>query len=161
MPLLFGWLGDVFLLFKRNSILMLSGICAFALGHIFYVGAMLSERPGLHVAVLICVAICALWLTFVYKKLLPFAPRPLKKPGFLYALLLSMTCLCAMYMLLVTSKPAWLVAFVGGLFFMVSDTLLTGQQYRRETTHGNFYVMLTYIGAQSLIIIGFILLGGN
>lgn len=158
--LAFGWLGDVLLLFKRSSILMLCGICAFALGHIFYVGAMLSEKPGLHFSVLICLALCALWLTFVYKNLLPCAPRPLKKPGFLYALLLSLTCLTALYMLLVTSKIAWLVAFVGGLFFMVSDTMLTSQEYRKEMKHGNFYVMLTYIAAQALIITGFLLSGG-
>ena len=41
---------------------------------------------------------------------------------------------------------------------MVSDTILTGQQYRKETKHGNFYVMLTYIIAQSLLVLGFVLL---
>lgn len=54
----------------------------------------------------------------------------------------------------------YLVAFVGGLFFMLSDTILTGNQYRKELKHGNFYVMLTYILAQSLLILGFVLNGG-
>ena len=66
----------------------------------------------------------------------------------------------ALYLLLVTQKMPYLVAFVGGLFFMLSDTILTGNQYRKELKHGNFYVMLTYILAQSLLILGFVLNGG-
>ena len=64
-------------------------------------------------------------------------------------------------MLLITQKLAYLIAFVGGLFFILSDTILTGQKYRRETRHGNFYVMLTYIIAQDLLILGLALSGGN
>ena len=100
-------------------------------------------------------------MTFVFRKLLPCAPKSLRKPGVVYAFLLSWTCLSALYLLLVEQKAGYLVAFVGGLFFMLSDTILTGQQYRKETRHGNFYVMLTYIIAQSLLIIGFVLTGGN
>ncbi len=161
VALLFGWLGDVFLLFKNSRLLMLCGICAFALGHIFYIGAMLSDHPSVHILIFVPVLLCALWLTFVYKKLLPYAPKSLRKPGFVYALLLSGTGLTALYLLLTTQRIPYLVAFIGGLFFMLSDTILTGQQYRRETKHGNFYVMLTYIAAQTLLIAGFVLLGGN
>ncbi len=159
--LVFGWIGDVFLMLKGKSIFMLCGICSFALGHVFYIGAILSQSAHLHVLILIPVALCAVWLSFVYKKLLPYAPKSLRKPGFLYALLLSGTCLSALYLLLITQKLPFLIAFIGGLFFMLSDTVLTGQQYRKETKHGNYYVMLTYIIAQSLLILGFILLGGN
>ena len=158
--LVFGWIGDVLLLFKSVKISMLLGICAFALGHIFYIGSMLSAHPSLHVLMLIPLALCAIWMTFVYRKLLPYAPKSLKKPGLLYALLLSGTCLSALYLLLVTGKPAYLMAFVGGLFFMLSDTLLTGQQYRKELKHGNFYVMLTYILAQTLLVLGLAQTGG-
>lgn len=161
LALVFGWLGDVFLLFKNGRIFMLLGICSFGLGHIFYIGAFLSAYPSLHVLMLIPIAICAVWMTFVFKKLLPYAPKSLRKPGLLYALLLSLTGLSALYLLLLTQKLPYLVAFVGGLFFMISDTMLTGQQYRRETRHGNFYVMLTYIAAQLLLVLCFILLGGN
>ncbi|MBQ5991526.1 MAG: lysoplasmalogenase [Clostridia bacterium] len=158
--LAFGWLGDVFLLFKGSKLGMLLGIASFALGHVFYIGAMLSGYPSPHVLMLVPLALCAVWLVFVYKKLIPYAPKSLRKPGFLYALLLSWTGLSALYLLLVTQKLPYLVAFIGGLFFMLSDTILTGNQYRKELKHGNFYVMLTYILAQSLLILGFVLNGG-
>lgn len=158
--LAFGWLGDVFLLFKGSKLGMLLGIASFALGHVFYIGAMLSGYPSPHVLMLVPLVLCAVWLVFVYKKLIPYAPKSLRKPGFLYALLLSWTGLSALYLLLVTQKLPYLVAFIGGLFFMLSDTILTGNQYRKELKHGNFYVMLTYILAQSLLILGFVLNGG-
>ena len=158
--LLFGWIGDVFLLFKGKKIWMLLGICAFAIGHVFYIGAMLSDHPSPHILMLIPIVLCTLWMTFVYKKLLPFAPKSLRKPGFLYALLLSGTCLSALYLLLVEQKAPYLIAFVGGLFFMLSDTILTSQEYRKELTHGNFYVMLTYILAQTLLVVGLAQTGG-
>ena len=158
--ILFGWIGDVFLLFKSGKIFMLLGIAAFAFGHVFYIGAMLSAYPSPHVLMLIPIALCVIWLTFVYKKLLPYAPKSLRKPGFVYAFLLSGTSLSALYLTLLTGKAAYLIAFIGGLFFMLSDTLLTGQQYRKELKHGNFYVMLTYIVAQALLVLGLAQQGG-
>lgn len=159
VALLLGCLGDLFLLFKR-SMTMLLGMCAFALGHVFYIGAMLTARPGWHLAALLCLFIAVCWMLFVVKKLLPTAPKSLRKPGFFYALLLAGTCLFALYLLLCTQSIWYLVSFAGGCLFMISDTILTGQKYRRETKHGNFYVMLTYILAQATLVTGFALNGG-
>ena len=159
--LLFGWIGDILLLFKNGKTCMLLGICAFALGHICYIAAMFTAYPAvLSIKILIPLALCVVWMVFVCLKLMPYAPKSLRKPGFLYALLLSGTCLSALYLLLTVGKDAYLLAFIGGLFFMLSDTLLTGQQYRKELKHGNFYVMLTYIIAQTLLILGLAQTGG-
>ena len=160
VALICGALGDLFLLF-RKSFAMLLGMCAFALGHVFYIGAMLTTKPGFHLAALLCLLIAAGWMLFVVKRLLPTAPKSLRKPGFFYALLLSGTCLMALYLLLCTQNLHYLISFVGGCLFMISDTILTGQKYRKETKHGNFYVMLTYILAQALLVAGFALNGGN
>ena len=159
VALMLGCLGDLFLLFRSNMTMLL-GMCAFALGHVFYIGAMLTAKPGLHLSALLCLLIAAGWMLFVVKKLLPSAPKSLRKPGFFYALLLSGTCLFALYLLLSTQSMWYLLAFAGGCLFMISDTILTGQKYRKETKHGNFYVMLTYILAQALLMTGFALNGG-
>ena len=159
IALICGALGDLFLLL-RKSIAMLLGMCAFALGHVFYIGAMLTTKPGFHLAALLCILIAAGWMLFVVKRLLPTAPKSLRKPGFFYALLLSGTCLFALYLLLVTQTMWYVISFAGGCLFMISDTILTGQKYRKETKHGNFYVMLTYILAQLFLVAGFALNGG-
>ena len=160
IALLLGCLGDLFLLFQKKHITMLLGMCAFALGHIFYIGAMLTTKPGFHLSACLCLLIAVGWMLFVVRKLLPTAPKSLRKPGFFYALLLSGTCLFALYLLLSTQKMWYLLSFAGGCLFMISDTILTGQKYRRETKHGNFYVMLTYILAQFCLVTGFALNGG-
>ena len=161
VALLLGGLGDLFLLFQKKHLTMLLGMCSFALGHVFYIGAMLTTKPGLHLSSLLCLLIAAGWMLFVVKKLLPTAPKSLRKPGFFYALLLSGTCLFTLYLLLSTQKMWYLLSFAGGCLFMISDTILTGQKYRRETKHGNFYVMLTYILAQLFLVTGFALNGGR
>ena len=160
VALLCGALGDVFLLFSRRNLLMLLGMVAFALGHLFYIGAMLSTEPPLRLIVLILLIPAAAWIFFVVKKLLPTAPKSLRAPGLCYAVLLCTTALCALYLLLTSQNLCYLVSFIGGLSFMLSDTILTGQKYRKETRHGNFYVMLTYILAQLLLVGGFVLNGG-
>lgn len=158
--ILFGWIGDVLLLLERKNTFMLLGIIAFALGHVCYISAILAAYPHPGLQILIPLALLAAWITFVCMKLLPYAPKSLRVPGLIYAILLSGTCLSALYELLCTCKGAYAIAFVGGLFFMLSDTLLTGQQYRKELRHGNFYVMLTYILAQLLLIVGLAQTGG-
>ena len=158
--LFLGCLGDLFLLFQKKHMTMLLGMCSFALGHVFYIGAMLTTKPGFHLSTLLCLLIAVGWMLFVWKKLLPTAPKSLRKPGFFYALLLAGTCLFTLYLLLVTQKLWYLISFAGGCLFMISDTILTGQKYRRETKHGNFYVMLTYILAQLFLVTGFALNGG-
>ena len=160
VALFLGCLGDLFLLFQKKQMTMLLGMCSFALGHVFYIGAMLTAKPGLHLSALLCLVIAAGWMLFVVKKLLPTAPKPLRKPGFFYALLLAGTCLFALYLLLSTQRMWYLLSFAGGCLFMISDTILTGQTYRKETKHGNFYVMLTYILAQLFLVTGFALNGG-
>ena len=160
VALVCGCLGDLFLLFQKRHMTMLLGMCSFALGHVFYIGAMLTTKPGFHLSIALCVLIAVGWMLFVVKKLLPTAPKPLRKPGFFYALLLSGTCLSALYLLLSTQSLPYLLSFAGGCLFMISDTILTGQKYRKETKHGNFYVMLTYIFAQLFLVAGFALNGG-
>lgn len=160
VALILGGLGDLFLLFQKRHITMLLGMCAFALGHVFYIGAMLTTKPGFHLSILLCLVIAAGWMWFVSYRLLPTAPKPLRKPGFFYALLLCGTCLCTLYLLLSTQSLFYLISFAGGCLFMISDTILTGQKYRKETKHGNFYVMLTYILAQLCLVTGFALNGG-
>ena len=160
--LLFGWIGDVLLLREEKQSFMLLGICSFALGHVCYIAAMLStdRSPVQAVNILIPAALCLLWMVFVCVNLIPSAPKPLKMPGFLYALLLSGTGLSVLYRLLSTGKFAYLIAFIGGMFFLLSDTLLVKQDYGIKLKHGNFYVMLTYIIAQTLLILGLAQTGG-
>ncbi len=160
LALLFGWMGDVFLL-RRHHWNLGCGILSFALGHICYIAGMLSTRPGLHLIAAASVVWIGLCLLGVRRFLIPYAPKRLKLPSLCYAALLSGTCATALY-LACTSRlhAAYVLAFFGALLFMVSDGLLAYDMFGRKTRLGNFFVMMTYILAQTALAIGFVLHGG-
>jgi uncharacterized membrane protein YhhN len=47
--------------------------------------------------------------------------------------------------------------FAGTLLFLLSDTILSFEIFKGETKNGNLKVMITYIAAQILISVGFLL----
>ncbi len=160
LALAFGWLGDVFLL-GRHHWNLYCGIGAFALGHISYITGMLLTKPGLHLTAAISVAWVGIVLLAFRRFLLPHVPKRLRIPGVIYATLLSATCAVALY-LFCTSGPdaAYALCFFGGLLFIVSDGLLAYDMFGKKTRLGNFFVMVTYILAQTALAAGFVLHGG-
>lgn len=160
LALLFGWAGDVFLL-GRHHAHVYGGILSFALGHAAYIVGMLSTRPGMHPTVAVSVVWIGLCLFAARRFLVPHAPKRLKLAGFCYAALLSGMCAVALY-LACTSRfaAAYALCFFGGVLFIVSDSLLAYDMFGKKTRLGNFFVMVTYILAQTALIAGFVLHGG-
>lgn len=159
LAMVFGWIGDVFLL-GRHHWNVLGGITSFGLGHICYIAGMLSTRPGLHLTAIISVAWIALCLVLVRHFLIPHAPKRLMIPAICYATLLSGTSATALYLSFVSFNAAYLLAGFGGLMFMLSDGLLAYNMFGKKTVLGNFFVMVTYVLAQTALAAGFILHGG-
>lgn len=159
LAMVFGWIGDVFLL-GRHHWNVLGGITSFGLGHICYIAGMLSTRPGLHLTAIISVVWIALCLILVRHFLIPHAPKRLMIPAICYATLLSGTSATALYLSFVSFNAAYLLAAFGGLMFMLSDGLLAYNMFGKKTVLGNFFVMVTYVLAQTALAAGFILHGG-
>jgi uncharacterized membrane protein YhhN len=159
LAMVFGWIGDVFLL-GRHHWNVLGGITSFGLGHICYIAGMLSTRPGLHLTAIISVAWIALCLVLVRHFLIPHAPKRLMIPAICYATLLSGTSAAALYLSFVSFNAAYLLAAFGGFMFMLSDGLLAYNMFGKKTVLGNFFVMVTYVLAQTALAAGFILHGG-
>ncbi len=159
--LLCGCLGDAFLLFPKQGVLLLCGMAAFALGHVLYVAAMLATEPILRWPIFVCIAFVLGWVVILRVALVSKAPKRLHAPGYAYGLLLSGTAICACYLMLMRRLPNWyMLSFLGGVLFMTSDTILVRREYLRSTRYGNFWVMLTYILAQTCLVTGFALNGG-
>ena len=154
-----GWIGDVFLL-GRHHWNRFGGIASFALGHIAYVTGMLLTKPGLYPVGLISVAWVAICLLLARRFLIPYAPKNFRVPGLIYAGLLSCTCAAALYLAITSGEAAYVLCAVGGLLFMLSDGLLAYDMFGKKTLLGNFFVMVTYILAQTALVTGFVLHGG-
>lgn len=161
LALVFSWLGDVLLIPDGRAWFTAGGI-SFMASHAFFVAAYsknvdFSVVPG-WVIVLAALVYCTVTV-FVFKGLKPYLPKFLFYPMFFY-LLINGTMNCfALFQLI--SKPclASAVTFFGATQFFVSDSTLFYVRFKKDgrlKTH--FIVMLTYIIAEFLIVLGLLLL---
>lgn len=147
-----GFLGDLLLAdalpVKRG---FLAGMAAFALGHIAYIAAILSQTPQVQWAVAGIALLVGLagWYAVVFRggngvMLLRWAALP-------YALLLATTAGVAVGLAIQT--PAFFPLALGAALFLASDLLVAGGQFGRiHFPHIGDAVWLTYGPAQMLIV---------
>ncbi|MFD4153112.1 lysoplasmalogenase [Streptomyces hydrogenans] len=139
--LLFGWGGDVFLLFDADWAFLV-GMGSFALGHVCYLTLFGRRRTSPALGALYAVAlvgtVVALW---------PDLPADLRIPVAGYSLLLTAMAYRA--------SALGVLAGTGGALFLLSDTLIaTGVADWPQLPAPDFWVMLTYIAAQYLLTAG-------
>ena len=152
--ILFGFAGDVVLLFRPRRWAFPAGILAFATGHVFYI-VSLAQRfavipPWYMLALLAVINVtCAVTLM---RNIWRGMPRKLRPPSFLYMLIIgTMASTAALFALYGASDYRWL-ALPGGLLFAISDTVLSIDAFHHTVKHRNVIVMTTYILAQTLIV---------
>lgn len=162
-----GWLGDIFLIPKDRKLTFVVGALFFMAGHAFYI--LNAFRLGLPqtvfasygkisviiaAAAVVCICFLALW-----------ALRKKLSQKMLAAFIAYMTALALMAGTLVYSMIAvglkYQAFMIGGgaMLFAVSDYLLgTGIVRAFKIKNNRFWVMLTYILAQTGMALGFALL---
>jgi uncharacterized membrane protein YhhN len=148
-----GLVGDVALLRSRGDEPdgpFLTGLCAFLLGHVAYVAAFL--RHGVHrldlvAGALVVVGIAGLALPAVLRGALAKGGRELTVVVGIYALLLGVMAVTA------TGTSA-IATGIGGVLFLVSDSLLARARFAGRAFGGEVAVMVTYHAGQALILIG-------
>lgn len=154
LGLVLGWAGDVLLLKISNLLFFRLGLASFLIGHICYIIAILGFARPFNITVLVISVIAAACLgLFIFKFIRPTAE--MKIPVIAYeTILLTMTIFAVQLFL---AQGSFFGAFVlaGSAFFVVSDSILAFDTFRKGTKYGFFIVMLTYITAQLLIALGF------
>ena len=155
--LLFGCLGDLFLLWPLKKKFFVLGTSSFFLGHVCYLIFIYTHyviRVG-WVWIVVISAVYAAGAAFVY------ARAPGKD---LHRAAIALVCAPeqarrAQRILPLLTAFWWgkLVAFFGATFFLASDGALCDMLFvkKAEPTKQNFVVMLTYILAQTLLAVGF------
>ncbi|MFE0134339.1 lysoplasmalogenase [Streptomyces sp. NPDC059037] len=147
--LLFGWGGDTLLLFDADPA-FLAGMGSFAAGHVCYLvlfkrygkgyGTARARGAGL-------VAAYAAALVTTVALLWPDLPADMRGPVAGYSLLLTAMAFGA--------TTLGLTAAAGGALFLLSDTLIaTGVAEWPQAPRPDFWIMLTYIAAQFLLVRG-------
>ncbi|MGC4986231.1 lysoplasmalogenase [Streptomyces sp. DT193] len=141
--LLLGWCGDLALLSDADPAFLV-GMASFAAGHVCYL-VLFRRTARVRDARLVGAYVTALVALVVL--LWPGLPAGLRVPVAGYSLLLTAMAYGATRL----GPPAAL----GGVLFMLSDTLIaTGVADWPQLPKAAFWIMLTYIAAQFLLVRG-------
>ncbi|MFE7930458.1 lysoplasmalogenase [Streptomyces sp. NPDC057456] len=144
--LLCGWGGDTLLLFDADPA-FLAGMASFAAGHLCYL-ALFARVGGPHARGALLAPCYAAALITTVVLLWPDLPADLRLPVAVYSTLLTAMAYSATTRL----GP---VAGAGGALFLLSDTLIaTGVADWPQLPRPDLWIMLTYIAAQVLLVLG-------
>ncbi len=157
LALFLAFLGDFFLMWHKKQWSFLSGLLSFFVMQIFYVIFILGHQ--IHLASLgfeawVMMLVYLMLGAFIFILLYRFLQN-LKIPVIFYILaLLSVSYFCFLTVMEHKNEIAF-VQYIGSLLFIVSDTILALDNFRKPIRYAGIYIMLTYIVAQIFLLSGF------
>ncbi|WP_286969750.1 lysoplasmalogenase [Flavobacterium sp. UBA4854] len=156
--LVLSWLGDVILLFTDlGEIYFILGLVCFLTAHIVYCVLFnkqkrIRKRQNKPLFIFGSVLI-AFYLIGMVSVLMPHL-GDLEIPVSIYASVISIMLLFAFNGFLVWEKPGNQLVFLGAIFFIISDSILAVNKFYTPIPKSSFFIMLTYLLAQYLIVVG-------
>ncbi|MBS7232657.1 lysoplasmalogenase [Flavobacterium psychroterrae] len=158
--LLFSWIGDVILLFADIAeIYFILGLVCFLIAHLSYCVLFNKQISGeIHfnkVLFALGSLLIAGYLIGMVSFLMPKL-GDLKIPVIVYAAVISTMVLFAFNGYLIWKKPGALYVFLGASIFVLSDSILAINKFHAPIEKSVFFIMLTYLVAQYLIVMGII-----
>lgn len=158
--LLFSWIGDVILLFADIAeIYFILGLLSFLIAHLSYCVLFNKQIIGEIQINKILFAVGSLLIAFyLTAMILVLIPRlgELKIAVIIYAAVISTMLLFAFNGYLIWKKPGALYIFLGAVAFVASDSILAFDKFYAPIQKSSFFIMLTYLVAQYLIVVGII-----
>lgn len=138
--LIFGMLGDIWLDLKwvypeDNDVYTFAGMISFALGHVFYLYAIYSFSAAVsasvwYIIVPLAAAVIFGGIAIGLEKVMKLEYGKFKWISFAYgAILAFMTFSAASAMIATGFETVWIVMTVGGVFFIISDLILSGMYF--------------------------------
>ena len=155
--LFFCWLGDILLMLQRDELFFIAGLVAFLTGHVLYIicyrnfrsaGTGLTGPQQIRFSLPIILAGTGL-VTILFPHL-----GGLQIPVLVYALVITVMAMQALFRYGYTNSKSFVLVFVGALSFMISDSLLAINKFMQPLPLAGLAVMLTYLLAQYLIVEG-------
>lgn len=145
--LVFSLAGDVFLMLPNDR--FVAGLVAFLIAHLLYIGAFtdgwaVPRATGWVIVPFLVYAAVLLWI------LLPHVPRALKAAVIVYAAALLVMAWQAAERG-AAGLSSGVLAALGGVLFVISDSALALDRFRRPFPGAQPLVLATYWAAQTLI----------
>ncbi|HEX8775691.1 MAG TPA: lysoplasmalogenase [Pyrinomonadaceae bacterium] len=138
--------GDIFLMLPRER--FIAGLFSFLLAHLFYIAAFIHE--GTHVFAWPYVIPFLLYGGVMLRVLLP-GVGSMKTPVIIYTLVIILMACGALNRWMQTGQEGSALAFTGAMLFVVSDSILALNRFKRRFPSAQLYIMTTYFMAQWLI----------
>lgn len=142
LGLILSTIGDVFLV--KQDKYFVQGLVSFLLGHICYIVAFWTS-PNLPSGL-----IYSIYVIFFLTSLWRFLGK-LKIPVIFYALIIAVMSWMALSRYLQINDSKTLLAFIGSFFFVISDSLLGFNKFKKPFVNAHTYILATYFLAQWLI----------
>lgn len=158
VPIMFGLfcglLGDEFLGFrtvftKSFNTCFIAGSAAFALGHIYYTTGLLRLAPK---AWLIAIPVCLIALVFAFRTTKQLRMGSLFIPSGIYAAILCFMFGTAVGTMILHFSLGAVLFTVGGLLFMLSDTLLCTEYFSKRKDALRYKLLHIFYWAAQLLI---------
>jgi uncharacterized membrane protein YhhN len=146
LGLLFSLAGDVFLMLPRDR--FVAGLASFLVAHLFYVAAFVPRPPTLAAPVVLAGLVA--YGTVLLRALWPRLGN-LRVPVAIYAAALVVMGWQAAERWAALQTPPALLAALGAGLFVISDSVLAWERFRKPFAHGQAVVLATYWAAQWLI----------
>lgn len=144
--LVFSLGGDIFLMLPEDR--FLAGLISFLLAHVAYIVAFVSAT-GFHLA-LVALGLLLLYGVSLFQQLWPGLGR-MKVPAFIYMLAILVMAWQAIGLWQATGLSGHMLAAIGALFFILSDSILAYNRFRRPFAAARPIILGTYYFAQWLI----------
>lgn len=151
-----GWIGDMFLLNNKQKRYFVIGTLCFVFGHIAYILAVIrlyiinhgvTDQLIHYLFVILIIAI--ILLLFAYFKM----KKKLGKLAYLGSTYFTII-IGGFVLSFLLQKPLLSLGFG---FFIISDILISTFRFSKKVKRSHFYIMITYLLAQTLIALSFIL----
>lgn len=144
--LLFSLAGDVFLMLPSEQ--FVAGLGSFLIAHVFYILAFVTESeaailwvPLIPLLIFSGGMIAILWLHL----------GNMKGPVLAYMLVIVIMSWMALSRWMGTDNNSAALAGIGATLFLISDSLLALNRFRKPFAAAQFLVLSTYFAAQTLI----------
>jgi uncharacterized membrane protein YhhN len=155
--LAFSWVGDIVLLFADIAeIYFILALASFLISHLIYC-TLFNKQKAVEIRNNIVFRIgCLIILLYVVGMISFLLPTlgTLKVPVIIYAFVISTMLLFAFNGFLSWSKPGNKYVFYGAVIFIISDSILAINKFYTPIQKGSFFIMVTYLVAQYLIVDG-------
>jgi uncharacterized membrane protein YhhN len=162
LAIFFSLLGDVSLMLESlNEIFFILGLTSFLIAHIFYIVTYGQHQIEVEVNALQGIQKTRLAFPIVLAGtgliiVLYSSLGDLKIPVIIYAMVLIVMVLNALFRYGRTNANSFWYVFAGSLLFMISDSILAINKFLLPISMAKVFIMITYIFAQFFIVKGLI-----